>query len=105
MSKLVVWDTPFKALRFPSVWISTNGGLDEDLVVSVGYPAEWEVRFQKVVGLKVCDETFDDNSRFHIDGNEDIGSSAIWIDSPWLNEFNPEYASFMLAMDDHKVTH
>lgn len=100
MSELIVWDTPFKSEFFPSVWISANGLL-KDTVVSVGFPAKWEIRFQNIVALKVCDESYDMNERFHVEGN--TGSCAyIWENSPWFKEFRTGDAE---AVEGGKVKH
>ena len=48
----------------------------------------WQVTFDYVAGLKVCDESYDDNIRFHIEGAEENQCSYLWGDSRWLAEFN-----------------
>ena len=71
MSFMRAWRTPFEAEEFPSVWVSYNGLLD-DALVSIGLPARWQIRFEHVVGLKVCDETYDNNPRFHVERDERV---------------------------------
>ncbi len=51
----------------------------------------WQLKFEYIAGLKVCDESYD-NTRFHIDGNEQNLCSYLWEGSSWLNEFNTEMA-------------
>jgi hypothetical protein len=102
MSKLTAWRTPFEAERFPSVWVTCEGGQLDKTSVFIGWPAEWQVTFEHVVGLKVCDERYDNNPRFWVDGNEANLCSYIWDDSPWLREFNSEYVE---AMEDGDVIH
>ena len=67
---LKAWKTPFEKESFPSIWAACEGELDKTLVF-VGWPAEWQVKFEHVVGLKVCDETYDNNPRFWVNGDVD----------------------------------
>ena len=95
------WRTPFEAEEFPSVWVSYNGLLD-DALVSIGLPARWQIRFEHVVGLKVCDETYDHNPRFHVERDDESVCSYTWEDSPWLSDFNADYVE---TLGGTKVTH
>src|SRR5688500_7421684 len=98
---LKAWRTPFEKESFPSIWAACEGELDKTLVF-VGWPAEWQVKFEHVVGLKVCDETYDNNPRFWVNGDVDELCSYTWDDSPWLQDFNSEYVE---AMGSSMVTH
>lgn len=91
MSILKAWRTPFETQQFPSVWITCPGDLDK-IKVFIGFPAEWGVRFERIVGVKVCDETYDNNTRFHVERDEDNFCSYTWEGSPWLKDFNAEFA-------------
>jgi len=99
---LRAWRTPFESERFPSVWISSKGGALDTTSVSIGWPAQWRICFEHLVGLKVCDETYDNNPRFLVDRDQDGLCSYIWVDSPWLQDFNAESIE---AMENGVVTH
>ena len=101
MSTLKVWETPFKQEKFPSIWVNAHGCLDET-VIYVGLPAEWQIKFEHPVGLKVCDESYDKNDRFWIDRDFDDSCSYTWDGSPWLLEFNAEIVK---AVEDSEVAH
>lgn len=98
---LKAWRTPFETEQFPSVWITCPAELAK-LRVFIGLPAQWQVRFQNVVGVKICDETYDNNARFHIERDVDGLCSYTWENSPWLDDFNSEYVE---VMNDSKLTH
>lgn len=99
---LKAWKTPFQNESFPSVWVtSEKGGLDNTLVF-VGWPAKWKIQFERIVGLKVNDETYDSNKRFWIDRDVNDLCSYTWENSPWLQDFN---ADFVEALEDGKVIH
>lgn len=87
MSSLKVWETPFRYEEFPSIWIDAHGCLD-GTVIQIGWPAEWKIKFEHLVALKVCDESYDKNDRFWIPRDVNNCCSYIWVDSPWLKEFN-----------------
>lgn len=95
MSKLIAWETPFSSASFPSVFVLVER-LD-GAIVRVNADQQWKIQFQYVAGLKVCDESYDDNTRFHIEGSEQALCSYLWKDSPWLNEFNTEHAEAVEA--------
>ena len=95
------WKTPFVIEKFPSVWMTCEGQPDTTSIF-VGFPAKWQVKFERVVGLKVCDESYDNNRRFWVEGSENNFSSYVWEDSPWLKDFNADYAE---VMEDLKVIH
>ena len=101
MSKLTPWRTPFESERFPSIWVTCEGDLDRTSVF-VGWPAQWQVKFEHIVGLKVSNETYDNNRRFWVDGNLDAICTYTWLESPWLTDFNAEYLE---AMTDSLLTH
>jgi hypothetical protein len=88
-------------VEFPSVWIKCEGDINTTAIF-VGLPAKWQIRFEKVVGVKVSDETYDHNSRFHIDRDDGSFCSFVWEDSSWLAEFDAEYVE---VLGGSKVTH
>ena len=90
MSKLVAWQTPFQTRQFPSVSIEADGQLDKTTIF-IGFPAEWQINFDSVVGVKVCDESYDNNPRFHVTRDIDGLCSYMWDDSPWLEDFNGKH--------------
>ena len=99
---LKAWRTPFESESFPSVWVVCAGGELDKTSVFVGWPAEYQVNFEHIVGLKICDETYDNNPRFWVGRDEDKLCSYTWVDSPWLRDFNAEYVE---AMGGSTVTH
>ena len=82
--------------------MTCESGTLDNTSVFVGWPAKWKIQFERIVGLKVNDETYDNNSRFLVDRDGDHLCSYIWEDSPWLHDFNAEYVE---AMEDGKVLH
>ncbi len=100
MSK--AWRTPFESEKFPSIWVSSPGGALERTLVNVGWPAQWQITFEHIVGLKVCDETYDDNKRFWVERDVNDLCCYTWEKSPWLNDFSSDYVA---AMEDGKVVH
>jgi hypothetical protein len=101
MSKLVAWQTPFQTEQFPSVWIQADGPLDKTTVF-VGWPAEWQINFANVVAIKVCDESYDNNPRFHVTYDIDGLCSYTWENSPWLEDFNGQHIE---AIYNSKLRH
>lgn len=91
MSKLIAWKTPFASASWPSVWISVERELNKSAVF-VKTEQLWQLRFKYVAALKVCDESYDDNTRFHIERDEENLCSYLWENSPWLTEFNTKNA-------------
>jgi len=47
-------------------------------------------------------KTYDNNPRFLVDRDQDGLCSYIWVDSPWLQDFNAESIE---AMENGVVTH
>jgi hypothetical protein len=94
MSKLVEWETPFGSAAWPSVWVVT-APLLKNSVVFVKADSLFKIEFQNILGLRVGDESYDDNTRFHIEGNHGGCCSYIWRDSPWFSEFNVEHAQIV----------
>jgi hypothetical protein len=101
MSFLKAWRTPFEAEEFPSVWVTCDGLLS-NTAVFVGLPAKWRIDFEHIVGLKVSDETYDYNRRFHIEREDDSLCSYIWENSPWLANCDAEYVE---VLGGSKVDH
>lgn len=101
MSKLTAWSTPFETASFPSVWISAVGDLRKTIVF-VRAEQLWQIQFENIVGLKICDESYDDNTRFHIERGEQGRCSYLWDDSPWLDGFNTEHVE---AIEEGKLKH
>ena len=101
MSRLIAWKTPFASASFPSISVSVERIL-RDTVVLVDADQRWELRFGYVTGLKVCDESYDENTRFHLDRDVQDLCSYFWDDSPWLNEFNMEHVE---AVENGKLKH
>lgn len=99
---LKAWRTPFEDEKFPSIWISSTGGSLETTLVNVGWPSQWQIIFEYIVGLKVCDETYDNNQRFWVERDVNDLCSYTWENSPWLNDFNSEHVE---VMQDGKVVH
>ena len=91
MSKLRKWETPFASASWPSVSISVDHELRR-AVIYVDAEQLWQIHFDFIAGVKVCDESYDDNTRFHIDRDVDGLCSYFWDDSPWLKRFNSEMA-------------
>ena len=61
-----------------------------------------QISFERVVGLKICDESYDHNPRFWVEQDVNDLCSYTWENSPWLNDFNAESVE---AMEDAKVVH
>lgn len=101
MSKLIAWKTPFATAEWPSVWVALKRAL-RGATFYVDADQLWQIRFSYVAGLKVCDESYDDNTRFHIEGGEKNLCSYLWEDSPWMAEFNTEQIE---AVESGKLTH
>jgi hypothetical protein len=101
MSKLIAWETPFCLSEWPSVWISAEGDLTKS-VIFVRAKELWRIQFESIVGLKVCDETYAKNTRFHIERDKDESCSYIWENSPWFDDFDAEYVE---VLGGGKVTH
>ena len=101
MSFLRAWRTPFEAEEFPSVWVACDGDLS-NTTVFVGLPARWRIDFEHIVGLKVSDETYDQNRRFHVERDDNTCCSYTWENSPWLANFDAEYLE---VLGGTKVTH
>jgi hypothetical protein len=101
MSALVAWRTPFELEKFPSVWVTSEGHLD-NVIVHVGLPAKWTIKFDHVVGIKICNESYDNNQRFWIDRNTEGLCSYTWEDSPWIRDFN---AGHVEAVEGSVVLH
>lgn len=99
---LKAWRTPFQKESFPSVWVTCEGGGLDSTSVFVGWPAKWRIKFERIVGLKVNDETYDNNPRFWVDRDEDDLCSYNWQNSPWLQDFNAEHVE---VMEGGKVIH
>jgi len=45
--------------------------------------------------VKISDETYDGNARFHIPRERENLCSYIWNDSEWLKEISAEYAELV----------
>ena len=99
---LRAWRTPFESEKFPSIWVSSNGGPLDTTTVNVGWPAQWSITFERVVGLKVCDESYDNNKRFWVERDLNDLCTYTWEDSPWLADFSSDYVN---AMEDGNVIH
>lgn len=108
---LKVWKTPFMSHSFPSVWFSVDTHLG-NVNVFVKGDRRWRVRFDHIAGLKICDENYDRNTRFHIKREQDGLCSYTWEYSPWLEEFEIELVEtveekplyhYVLLGGDHNV--
>lgn len=91
MSRLLKWETPFADASFPSVWISIERILS-GATIYVDAAELWQVSFDYIAGMKSCDESYDDNTRFHIERDIDGLCSYFWEDSPWLGQFDSKFA-------------
>ncbi len=89
MSRLEAWETPFGSVSWPSVWVTIDSLLRDSLVF-VNAEQLFKLKFENILGLRVSDESYDDNSRFHIERDQPDRCSYIWRDSPWLKEFNTQ---------------
>jgi len=96
---------------FPSVWVSMEAHLGK-MSVFVEDEKRWRVWFESVVALKICDESFDRNARFHVERDRQRLCSYIWEDSSWRQEFQTELAEmleeknlchYVLLGGDHNV--
>ena len=101
MSRLSAWNTPFSSAPWPSVSVISGRNL-KDTRIFVTADRDFVIRFEKILGLKVCDESYDKNSRFHIDRDKENLCSYLWLDSPWLTEFTHESAE---AVEGGRLTH
>tara|TARA_R110001592_G_scaffold196707_1_gene444552 strand:+ start:2070 stop:2414 length:345 start_codon:yes stop_codon:yes gene_type:complete len=79
---------------FPNVWISMGAHLGE-LSVFVEGEKRWRVSFESAVAVKICDESFDQNARFHVERDRQQLCSYTWADSSWLREFQTELAELL----------
>lgn len=91
MSRLIQWKTPFASASWPSSWVSMERVLSRPTIY-VHAEQLWQINFDYVAGIKVCDESYDDNTRFHIERDVDDLCSYYWEDSDWLEQFNSEGA-------------
>lgn len=91
MSRLEAWETPFGSESWPSVWVNIERVLKNSLVF-VNTEQLFKVEFENILGLRVSDESYDDNTRFHIERDQLDHCSYIWRDSPCLKEVNTEHA-------------
>lgn len=90
MSKLRVWNTPFKDDLYPAIWVEFASSF-ENTAVCIDSDKKWRITFENLMGIKVCDESYDKNIRFHItrEGTTPL-CTYTWQDSPWLADFNYE---------------
>jgi|WetSurMetagenome_2_1015567.scaffolds.fasta_scaffold368799_2 hypothetical protein len=104
---LKLLDAPFAKFVLPSITVELNSKemfYGCQLVVSTP-EGSWSVSFgpYKILGLRINDESFDVNERFHVERDFDKGSAYIWTDSPWLmNELGTghiDYLSRLLKAD------
>ena len=108
---LIKWDTPFARHTFPSVWLNVNTNL-ANVHVYVEADKVWELSFNDIVALKICEEEFDENRRFHIERDEENLCSYMWQESEWLSEFTKEHTEdikdgalihYVLLGGDHNI--
>ena len=102
-----LWDTPFSKILLPSVTVQLNSGdaLRHCQIIVSSPDSKWIVMFEKILGLRIYDESFDENQRFHIERDFDKGSAYIWTDSPWLSELGQGYIEYLKSFLQDNPSH
>ncbi|MEO8042591.1 MAG: hypothetical protein ABI646_08280 [Acidobacteriota bacterium] len=101
MTILETWRTPFASASWPGIWITAERDIRKTTVF-VQAERFWRLQFDYIVGLRVCNESSDDNTRFHVERDEQDKCSYIWNGSPWLKEFCKEETE---AVEGGTLTH
>jgi len=105
------WKTPFEDHSFPSISLNLKTHFG-NIEIFVKADESWKIKFEDIVAIKICEEEFDLNERFHVTRKIDGKCCYIWEDSNWLSEFAKDYAEtikekklkhYVLLGGDHNI--